>query len=410
MTVHTFRTWIPWVAAALAIPIAAAQGRGTSGTGGTGTPNTGTTRSTTTSPTTTGNTSTTTTPSPTTPIFLSGRVQMEDGTPPPEGVRIERVCGGATHTEGFTDTNGNFGIQIGSVENAAYQDASDTGSDGLRSMGGTGAGNSGGFNSGLGTGVADRRLTNCDLRARLGGYPSQSISLTGRRPMDNPDVGVILLHKDSGEGATTVAAISLAAPKDARKAFDKAQDLMQKGKVNDAYKNYQKAVSLYRGYAAAWCEMGRIEAGSGQFDKAVLSFREAVKADAKYADGYVQLGALAVRDKNWQEAADLTGQALKLNSFDYPLAWFDNAVANYNLNHMEEAEKGAVKTERLDTRHRYPQAEYLEGLIQINRRDYKAAAESIRGYLKRAPDAADAAQARDQLAKIEALATAEPGK
>ena len=201
MTVHTFRTWIPWVAAALAIPIAAAQGRGTSGTGGTGTPNTGTTRSTTTSPTTTGNTSTTTTPSPTTPIFLSGRVQMEDGTPPPEGVRIERVCGGATHTEGFTDTNGNFGIQIGSVENAAYQDASDTGSDGLRSMGGTGAGNSGGFNSGLGTGVADRRLTNCDLRARLGGYRSQSISLTGRRPMDNPDVGVILLHKDSGEGA-----------------------------------------------------------------------------------------------------------------------------------------------------------------------------------------------------------------
>ena len=410
MTVHTFRTWIPWVAAALAIPIAAAQGRGTSGTGGTGTPNTGTTRSTTTSPTTTGNTSTTTTPSPTTPIFLSGRVQMEDGTPPPEGVRIERVCGGATHTEGFTDTNGNFGIQIGSVENAAYQDASDTGSDGLRSMGGTGAGNSGGFNSGLGTGVADRRLTNCDLRARLGGYRSQSISLTGRRPMDNPDVGVILLHKDSGEGATTVAASSLAAPKDARKAFDKAQDLMQKGKVNDAYKNYQKAVSLYRGYAAAWCEMGRIEAGSGQFDKAVLSFREAVKADAKYADGYVQLGALAVRDKNWQEAADLTGQALKLNSFDYPLAWFDNAVANYNLNHMEEAEKSAVKTERLDTRHRYPQAEYLEGLIQINRRDYKAAAESIRGYLKRAPDAADATQARDQLAKIEALATAEPGK
>ena len=59
----------------------------------------------------------------------------------------------------------------------------------------------------------DRRLTNCDLRARLGGYRSQSIPLTGRRPMDNPDVGVILLHKDSGEAGTTVAASSLAAPK-----------------------------------------------------------------------------------------------------------------------------------------------------------------------------------------------------
>jgi hypothetical protein len=30
--------------------------------------------------------------------------------------------------------------------------------------------------------------------------------------------------------------------------------------------------------------------------------------------------------------------------------------------------------------------------------------------LKRAPDAPDAAQARQQLAKLEALATAEPGK
>jgi hypothetical protein len=47
---------------------------------------------------------------------------------------------------------------------------------------------------------------NCDIRARLGGYRSQSISLVGRRPMDNPDIGVILLHKDSGEGGTTVSA------------------------------------------------------------------------------------------------------------------------------------------------------------------------------------------------------------
>jgi tetratricopeptide (TPR) repeat protein len=314
-------------------------------------------------------------------------------------VRIERVCGTATHTEGFTDRKGDFAIQIGSAENASYQDASD---GGLRPATAGGGPTGGGLDGGL----TDRRLMNCDLRARLAGYRSQSIPLTDRRPMDNPDVGVILLHKDSGEGGTTVAASSLAAPKDARKAFDKAQDLMQKGKVSDAYRNYQKAVSLYRGYAAAWCELGKIEARSGQFDKGRLSFREAVKSDAKYADGYVQLGALAVRDRNWQEAADLTDQALKLNSFDFPMAWFHNALANFILNRMDVAEKSALKTERLDTRHRYPQAEYLEGLIQMNRRDYKSAAESIRDYLSKAPDGRAAAQAREQLAKMEALARA----
>jgi Tfp pilus assembly protein PilF len=392
------------MAAGVLIPIAAAQSKGTTTTGGTGTTGTASTR-TSTNPTAT-NTSTTTNPTQPTPIFLSGRVMLEDGTPPPQSVRIERVCGGSSHTEGFTDGSGNFGIQLGSQENAAYQDASDTESVGLRSAT-SGGGATGG---GLGGSFADRRLLNCELRARLGGYRSQSITLTDRRPMDNPDVGVILLHRDSGEAGTTVAASSLAAPKDARKAFDKAQDLMQKGKSGDAYKNYQKAVSLYRGYAAAWCELGKIEAGSGQFDTARLSFHEAVKADAKYPDGYVQLGALAVRDKNWQEAADLTEQALKLNSFDYPMAWFHNAVANYNLNHMDLAEAGAAKAERLDTRHRYPQVEYLEGLIRMNRRDYKSAADYIRAYLKKAPDAPDAAQAREQLAKIDALATAEPAK
>jgi Tfp pilus assembly protein PilF len=386
------------------IPMATAQSKGTTTAGGTGTAGTSATRTSST-PAAAGNTSTTTNPAQPAPIFLSGRVMLEEGTPPPAPVRIERVCGASTHTEGFTDASGNFAVEIGSAENAVYQDASDTSPGNPRSM--TGGGSS---NGGLGGSLTDRRLLNCDLRARLAGYRSQSIPLTERRPMDNPDLGVILLHRDGGEAGTTVAASSLAAPKDARKAFDKARDLMQKGKVDDAYKNYQKAVSLYRDYAAAWCELGKIEAGSGQLDTARLSFREAVKADAKYPDGYVQLGALAVHDKKWQEAADLTGQALTLNSFDYPLAWFHNAVANYNLNRLDLAEQSALKTERLDTRHQYPQADYLVGLIRMNRRDYKSAADYIRAYLKRAPDAPDAAQARQQLAKLEALATAEPGK
>ena len=96
----------------LAVSIAAAQGTTTPTTGGGGTTGGGTT---TTSPgvgtggttTTTGRTPTTTTPSTTTPtspfpqemvrpVFLTGKVMMEDGTPPPESVMIERICGG-TH-------------------------------------------------------------------------------------------------------------------------------------------------------------------------------------------------------------------------------------------------------------------------------------------------------------------------
>jgi hypothetical protein len=33
------------------------------------------------------------------PIFLSGKVIMEDGTPPPDSVVIERVCNGMPRPE-----------------------------------------------------------------------------------------------------------------------------------------------------------------------------------------------------------------------------------------------------------------------------------------------------------------------
>src|SRR5512135_2140316 len=37
------------------------------------------------------------------PVYLSGRVMLDDGTPPPERVSIERVCNGRARREGYTD-------------------------------------------------------------------------------------------------------------------------------------------------------------------------------------------------------------------------------------------------------------------------------------------------------------------
>ncbi|MGA1998187.1 MAG: hypothetical protein ABSH45_20665, partial [Bryobacteraceae bacterium] len=102
MTVRAFRTWILWMAVGFLIPMATAQSKGTTTAGGTGTAGTSATRTSST-PAAAGNTSTTTNPAQPAPIFLSGRVMLEEGTPPPAPVRIERVCGASTHTEGFTD-------------------------------------------------------------------------------------------------------------------------------------------------------------------------------------------------------------------------------------------------------------------------------------------------------------------
>src|SRR6266849_5875234 len=47
------------------------------------------------------------------PAYLSGKVQMDDGTAPPEPVVIERVCNGSPRAEGYTDAKGRFSFQLG---------------------------------------------------------------------------------------------------------------------------------------------------------------------------------------------------------------------------------------------------------------------------------------------------------
>src|ERR1700758_4896867 len=73
----------------------------------------------------------------------------------------------------------------------------------------TGMGAGGGNNRAL-SGMTP--FSNCELRASLGGFVSQTINLTGRTTMDNPDVGTIMLHRmGAAETATTVTATTLKA-------------------------------------------------------------------------------------------------------------------------------------------------------------------------------------------------------
>ena len=156
------------------------------------------------------------------PIMVSGRVMLEDGTAPTDSVLIERVCNGNPRAEGYTDARGYFVLQLGS-SNSQFQDASESAggfgrtSQQLGGLGGLGGLGVGGLGSGAGmgssthtSGLNDPRLLNCELRARLSGYRSQTVSLMEHSALDNPDIGVILLHRLAPtESAATVSAAAV---------------------------------------------------------------------------------------------------------------------------------------------------------------------------------------------------------
>jgi tetratricopeptide (TPR) repeat protein len=348
-------------------------------------------------------------------VYLSGMVRTEDGTALAEQVLIERVCGGYRKAEAYTDLKGRFSFQLGQ-EPAIAADASFESTTGGPGTSQTSPAISQSKASGPPTTQAppasndrpasNRSLIGCELIAVLPGFRSDSVNLSGRRTLDSPDVGTVFLHRLANVEGTTISATTLNAPKDARKAYDKALEALHKGKAADAWKDLEKAVEVYPQFAAAWYQLGVLREKNQQPDVARRSYEQAIAADPKFVSPYLPLALLAARDKDWQAMANTTGRLLRLDAVDFPEAYYYNAAANYNLKKIDDAETSARQAVKLDTAHRIPEANHIFGLILYRKNDYAGAAEQMRTYLEMAPHAADAQEVKAQLADIERVSTA----
>ena len=349
------------------------------------------------------------------PVFISGKVVMQDGSPVPMNITIQRVCSGISRTVAYTDAGGRFNFQWGD-RNMVLSDASDAGFNTNRQANSAGFGGSqsaGGSNA-LAADPFGNRMMNCDLRASVGGYTSDSVSLFNRRPTDSPDIGFIVLRRIAGVEGTSISATSMLAPKDAKKAYAHGLESMLKNKPEEAQKDFEKAVAIYPKYADAWTSLGKTRLQRQLPDEAKVALSKAIECDPKLVVPYVELGLLAAQKAEWAESAGYLDRAVKLDPVDYPQAWYADAVANYNLKKYDVAEKSARESVKLDPRRQNPRSEYLLGLVLAEKMDYAGAAAEISNYIQLAPNAPDLMQAKQQLADVQkriggpASATATP--
>ena len=326
---------------------------------------------------------------------------MDDGSKPTGDIAIKRVCNGNPHTEAHTDSKGNFNFQVG-ANPMSMMDASDSSMPDV--PGGRGNNANSPFNSaGLaGRGVSPRDLMGCHIEAYYPGYRSDIIDLSTRHSLDNPDIGIIVLHRLGNVQGTAISITSELAPKKAKKAYEKGMQLAVKGKIEEAEKHLQEAVEEYPKYALAWYNLGRMQASTHDTTSARKSFEAAIAADSKYVSPYDGLALLATQENKWQEAADRSKQAVYLNPVEYPSSWLYNALANYNLKHLDVAEKSAKEAIKLDGQHKLAQAETLLAQIYADRGDYAGAADHLQAYLKLQPNAPNSEHLRQELAKLRA--------
>jgi len=325
------------------------------------------------------------------PFFLTGKVVLEGGGVLSEPVAIERVCNGVARREGYTDFKGQFSFQLG--VNLTFQDASE--SDSRTSpapqprAGGT-----------MGRRPFD--LNGCELKAVLPGYQSSVVVLHSTGDNWQYEVPPLFLKRLGDAQGTTVSMTSMAAPKDAMKAYEKAQRLKQE-KPAEAEKELSKAVELYPQFAAAWTLLGDMHRQQQRFEQAGTEYLHAVAADPQFVNPAYGLAVIAMQQKNWDEAIQRTEQVLKMNALAFPLAYFFNAAANYNQQKFDAAEESARKFKALDTQHNHPDVCLLLSYVYSRKQDYAGAAREIRDYLSAVPDSPDAESLKAEAQRFEQL-------
>jgi TolA-binding protein len=324
------------------------------------------------------------TPQPSAPrqpavIFITGNVTLPDGTEPPDRVLIERNCStNRVRSEGYTDSKGRFSIQLGQSQ-MLIPDASES-----MFMDGTQGFGSNASSSSLPSSGMDPML-DCELRARLAGYRSSTILLAGRRAMDNPNVGTLVLYPLTGQEGLAVSATSAGASKDARKAFNKGASEARKQKFDNAEKELRKAVDLHPKYAEAWVELGKVYAVRKRYDEARGAFDRAVEADSRYVYSYEGLYKIALEQGRWPDLADSTDKLLRLNPYEFRDAYYYNGVAHLQLNHLDLAEQSLQRALDGDKRHSNPKVLYVMGIVQAQSRKYPEAITALTTFVEISP-------------------------
>jgi TolA-binding protein len=323
------------------------------------------------------------------PLFVSGNVVFQGGASPPEPVAIERICNGLSRREGYTDSKGQFQIEMGRpIEQDASQGDSRTGSPTQSRV--------------LGR-ASVSPYEGCELRAILPGFQSTSVTLHMEDDFGQVRIGTIVLTRQGNVQGSTISVASLSAPKNARQAYEKGRKAEFEKKFSEAEKELSRAVEAYPRYAAAWFLLGEVHRVQLQLDRAVQAYSQAIACEPDFVSPYFALAIIAINQKNWPEVQRLTDRLIRLNEFAYPLAFYYNSAANYNLGRIEEAERSALKFQSMDTEHRTPEVARLLAKILEAKQDYAGAAQQLRNYLTLVPGSPHAAEITAEADRLEAL-------
>jgi len=279
------------------------------------------------------------------PVILHGKVVMEDGSPPPVVVSIERVCSDiAGSMPGvLTDKKGEYIWRMN---------------------------------------IDPLEQRNCVIRATHAGYTSSEVEVSGidttHTTLDLPPITIrnavadpeIINFSDNGIGGRAKSDYTAA-----RKALD-ARDLQ------GAASHMEAVVAAAPKAAQAWHALGVLDESLLKTSEARAAYEHAIAAEPKMLPAYVMLTRLCIKTKDWDCAGKTSDALIKVDTKHlYPEIYLHQAVARYELKDLNGAQESVQEAMRLDSRNARPRAEYVLGRILEAKGDVAGAKQHMAKYL-----------------------------
>jgi Tfp pilus assembly protein PilF len=307
-------------------------------------------------------------------VIVTGKVTMEDGSPPPFTVGIERVCSDIQGSAPGPITN-KKGEYLWHMEIDAFNSRS------------------------------------CVIRATHPGYVSTSEDVSGINATSHDTqytVKTLILSKKVPDPYAIVVN-SDDIPFRAKSSFNAAMKSLDTPNYAQAASQFADSVKASPKFAAGWHALGVVDERLERTSEARDAFEHSIKADPKFLQAYVTLARLCLRIKDWDCAAMSAAAGVKVDKKHlYVELYLHQAVAQYEMKDLADAESSVKQAIELDPGHRQPREEYVLGRILEAKGDMEGAKEHMAQYLKLDPNPPDVDVIRGHLQNLGKSDAAEP--
>ena len=319
-----------------------------------------------------------------TTIILHGKVTLDDGSPPPKMVVIQRFCSDqlAPDNVAYTDKNGQF---IWRLEFDVEQEK------------------------------------RCTLEAVLTSYVSTRYIMPDLNAFSDPNLPPLVLSVKGSNAANVfdetnttneIYAGAAHVPSAAQRDWVRAQDAVHKGRWADAERSLKAATTAAPKFARGWEGLAVVLERENKPAEAWKDYKLAIEADPKLLGPYLPLARLSVEVKDWETAAQVTEELIKRDTMkQYAEARLIHAMARYQMKDYDGAVASATETIKMDPKNKLPTAEELLGLSFAAKGDYDSARQHLNRYLELMPHLANIEELKaynDNLGKTDAAKAPPP--